>query len=307
MSDLRSMAAALGGDVVNGRDGPFILCPGPGHSAKDRSLSVAPTARDPDGFVCFSHSGNDWRVCRDHVLARLGRKSSYHDRNSNRAGSLGIFKPRPPTESPPAPAIDRSARAVAVWEAALDPRFTPVEAYLYDRGLDLPDEIAGTVVRFHPECPWRGDDGGLQRRPAMITAFRSIADDRLVAVHRTLLSDKGQKLDRRMLGPVGGAAIKIDCDENVEQGLTICEGFETGLAGRELGFRPVWALGSAGAIGTFPVLPGIDGLTILAETDDSGANAKAVRQCGNRWGAAEREVIVATPRVAGDMNDALQA
>jgi len=80
-------------------------------------------------------------------------------------------------------------------------------------------------------------------------------------------------------------------------------------------FAPVWArteksgfaLGSAGAIATFPVLPGVDALTILAETDDSGANARAARACGNRWAAAEREVIIATPRVAGDMNDALQS
>jgi hypothetical protein len=66
-------------------------------------------------------------------------------------------------------------------------------------------------------------------------------------------------------------------------------------------------LGSANAIGEFPVLDGIDALTILAETDDSGANARAVKASGNRWAAADREVIVATPRVAGDMNDAWQS
>src|SRR5436190_23746925 len=72
MNELRSMASALGGDVVKGRKGSFILCPGPGHSAKDRSLSVTPSKTDPDGFVCFSHANNDWRDCRDHVRARLG-------------------------------------------------------------------------------------------------------------------------------------------------------------------------------------------------------------------------------------------
>jgi hypothetical protein len=71
--------------------------------------------------------------------------------------------------------------------------------------------------------------------------------------------------------------------------------------------RPVWALGSAGAIAAFPVLSGIDALTMLAETDDSGANAKAIRACGNRWAKAGREVIVATPYVRGDMNEALRA
>jgi putative DNA primase/helicase len=157
-------------------------------------------------------------------------------------------------------------------------------------------------VRFHAACPW-GD--GI-RHPAMITAFRSIADDLLQAVHRTALTANGRKIGRKMLGPVGGAAIKIDADQDVEQGLSICEGFETGLAGRLLGFRPLWALGSAGAIEGFPVLSGIEALTMLAETDDSGANANAVRICGNRWVGADREVIVATPRVRGDMNDAVR-
>jgi Toprim domain len=204
-------------------------------------------------------------------------------------------------------AADRSARAVALWNSAVEPSRTRVERYLKRRALSLPDNIAGRVARYHEACPWRGDDGTIEYRPAMLTAFRTIEGDRLVAVHRTLISDDGLKLDRRMLGPVAGAAIKIDDDTDVEQGLTICEGFETGLAGRELGYRPVWALGSADAIGQFPVLAGIDALTILAETDDSGANEKARRACGNRWAAADREVLVATPRVVGDMNDALQS
>jgi hypothetical protein len=105
-----------------------------------------------------------------------------------------------------------------------------------------------------------------------------------------------------MLGPVAGAAIKVDDDTDVEQGLTIGEGFETCLAARALGFRLVWALGSAGTIGTFPVLAGIDALTILAETDKKGSNAKAAIECAARWTAADREVFLVTPP-SGDMND----
>jgi putative DNA primase/helicase len=288
MNALRSMAAALGGDVVKGRDGPFILCPGPGHSAKDRSLSVAPSATDPDGFVCFSHANDAWQDCRKHVLTRIGGRSS---------GYRETAKHQAKRQNAPA---DNSAAAVRLWGEGIDPRDTLAERFLNEqRRLDLPDDIAGRVVRFHGACIWGGE-----RRPCMLTAFRSIADDRLVAVHRTLLSDDGRKLDRRMLGPVAGAAIKIDDDTDVERGLTIGEGFETCLAGRALGFRPVWALGSAGAIGDFPVLSGIEALTILAETDDSGTNARAAKACRDRWLSAGRELIIATPRVVGDMNDA---
>ena len=49
-------------------------------------------------------------------------------------------------------------------------------------------------------------------------------------------------------------------------GIAIGEGFETCMAARQIGFRPVWALGSVGAIEDFPVLSGIECLTILGET-----------------------------------------
>ena len=57
----------------------------------------------------------------------------------------------------------------------------------------------------------------------------------------------------------------------------------------------------AGAIGAFPVLSGIDALTILANLT---RNARAVEQCGNRWCDAGREVLVVRSAV-GDMNDAI--
>jgi hypothetical protein len=68
----------------------------------------------------------------------------------------------------------------------------------------------------------------------------------------------------------------------------------------------VWALGSAGAIKHFPVLIGIEGLTILGETDDGGANFDAAEVCGNRWATAGIEVLHVEPQFAGDMKDVLR-
>jgi hypothetical protein len=69
MIDARAIAAALGGQVVGANK---ILCPGPGHSRRDRSLAVKLDAGAPDGFMCFSHAGDDWKACRDYVRSRLG-------------------------------------------------------------------------------------------------------------------------------------------------------------------------------------------------------------------------------------------
>src|SRR5262249_7694849 len=63
--DLKRIARALGGEV----SGQQVLAPGPGHSPRDRSLAVRPSAT---GLLVFSHAGDNWRECRDHVYRRLG-------------------------------------------------------------------------------------------------------------------------------------------------------------------------------------------------------------------------------------------
>ena len=66
--DLQSLARALDGEVR----GEEVLCPGPGHSATDRSLSVKPDEGAPDGFLVYSFSDDDPIVCRDYVRRKLG-------------------------------------------------------------------------------------------------------------------------------------------------------------------------------------------------------------------------------------------
>jgi RecA-family ATPase len=66
--DIRQLAAALDGEV----SGNQILAPGPGHSKRDRSLSVKPDAEAAEGFVVHSFAGDDPIVCRDHVRERAG-------------------------------------------------------------------------------------------------------------------------------------------------------------------------------------------------------------------------------------------
>src|ERR1700730_18978062 len=65
---IRSWAQALAGEV----SGRGVICPGPGHSTRDRSLSVTPCATAPSGFLVHSFAGDDPLVCIDYVRARLG-------------------------------------------------------------------------------------------------------------------------------------------------------------------------------------------------------------------------------------------
>jgi putative DNA primase/helicase len=79
MGLLHSWARALGGDVR----GDQILCPGPGHSSKDRSLSVK-IGRDGEP-LCFSHSGDDPLACKDYARAKIGMAPFEPSGNSGRS------------------------------------------------------------------------------------------------------------------------------------------------------------------------------------------------------------------------------
>src|SRR5262249_55952252 len=68
MLDLRTLRAALGGEISGGR----LLCPGPGHSGADRSLSVKLDSGAPDGFLVHSFANDDPIICKDYVRAKAG-------------------------------------------------------------------------------------------------------------------------------------------------------------------------------------------------------------------------------------------
>jgi hypothetical protein len=182
--------------------------------------------------------------------------------------------------------------ALRTWREAIDPRGTLAERYLVEqRKLDLCNDLAGEVLRWHP---------GLG---AMLALFRNILTGEPQAISRIFLDRHGRKIERKFVGPIGGAAVMLDPFNCVTHGLFVGEGVETCMAGRQWDLKPAWALGSAGAIETFPVLDGVECLTILAE--HCARNASAVEVCGCRWSAAGREVLINRSIVGKDLNDAV--
>jgi putative DNA primase/helicase len=305
--DLLTLRAALGGEI----SGRQLLCPGPDHSLRDRSMSVKLDPSAPDGFVCFSHAGDSWQDCKDYVRGRLGlpvwQPGDEQDRRVpiERMRSFDIAAIDHDAEKRHVHTAEEKARvksALKIWDEAIDPRNTLAEKYLNEqRMLDLPVSLAGTVLRFHPRCPWRDEStGDTIVVPAMIAAFCSIDDDRLTGVHRIALRPDGTKRDRRMLGVTRRAVVKLDAANDT---LAIGEGVETAMAARELGLSPAWALGSVGAITSFPVIEGVKTLIILGERGK--ASADAVAFCAPRWYAACRKVRVVMPEHGSDLNDGL--
>ena len=197
----------------------------------------------------------------------------------------------------------RIERALEIWDEAVDPRRTLVETYLGRRALVLTDALADHVIRYHRKCRWYDYDADrLILVPAMVVAMRSIATDEITAIQRTRLSPEGKKVERRMLGRAGAAAIKLDADERVADRLTIGEGVETAMTARQIGLRPTWAVGSDGAVAAFPLLDGINTLTILAENDE--ANERATEACASRWHQDGRQVLIIRPTIGNDTSTA---
>jgi hypothetical protein len=71
------------------------------------------------------------------------------------------------------------------------------------------------------------------------------------------------------------------------------------------GFRPMWATGSTALMAKFPVLSGIEALTIIADHDANGAGERAAAEVASRWREAGKETRIIVREGIGDINDAL--
>src|SRR5258708_13422664 len=67
MISLAEIAQALGGTVSAGQ----VRAPGPGHRPQDRSLSIKLSPLAHDGFVVFSHAGDDVNECPASARTKL--------------------------------------------------------------------------------------------------------------------------------------------------------------------------------------------------------------------------------------------
>lgn len=291
--DARNIAYALGGDVT-GRDRCNV--PGPGHGKLDRSLSIKIDARAPGGFVVFSHAADDPMECRDYVCEKLGLPQ--WQRGRDRRAPFVVTNGRPDHDKERLKLF-----ALRVWSAAINPRGSIVEHYLREhRGLALLDDVAGTVIRFHGSLYFDAQT----RLPGMVCLLRNIFTDEPCGIHRTFLDrNTGDKIDRKMLGVAKEAAIKFDSQNNIGAHLTIGEGVETVLSARAAGFTPAWALGSSGAVRTFPALAEIGELTVLEENDPT--SRRDVKACAKRYLDARRPVNIVKSHVGNDLNDAWRA
>jgi DNA polymerase len=202
---------------------------------------------------------------------------------------------------------DKIARALDLWNESQPLRGTPAETYLLrTRYIPRLPTAINHCLRFHPACLF-----GHERLPCLIALMRDPVTDEVTGIQRTALrvgNGRVEKIDRRMLGRAG--IVKLWPLRFATQ-LTIGEGIETTLSGMILcatqgqDLRPAWAALSAGALGSFPVLPNVARLVLLTDHDPPGEQAAAA--CTNRWHCARRIVVELKPDEPGaDFNDLLK-
>jgi len=156
------LASSLGGEA----SGNEIRVPGPGHSAEDRSLSIKVDPSAPDGFVVFSHAGDDPIVCRDHVRKLAG---------------LPSWAPRP--------GIDPIARINARVARPVAKAGSPVAIYVYAKEDGSP--YLRVVRPGFYQSHWNGLAwvSGAPKGPKIPYRLPEL----LVAEHNTVLIVEGEK------------------------------------------------------------------------------------------------------------------
>lgn len=257
--NLSDIVRQFGGVLLD--NGAQALIPGPGHSRKDRSVSLR---RLPNGRLlihCFSPK-DDWLAVRTMLRAggvAIDASSALFDASAPTPESLSSSR--------------KIARAHALWAEALPLPGTPAEAYLRARGVRLAQWPSS--LRFLPRATSLDDR---RRRPALIAAVTNV-DGVLQGVHITLLSACGQRkahvqTPRRVVGKISGGAVRLS-DGDLTRQWIVAEGLETALSASDALALPAWSALNAGNLARFTPPQGLTRLLIAADRGAAGGAAAA--------------------------------
>jgi hypothetical protein len=224
------------------------------------------------------------------VAALTGQRAERcHQASTSAEITRQIGRGRASTPDAPLVSQDNLDLADAIWRHT-QPLPAEAIAYFNKRNIDIDAVPEHGGLRFHP------------RHQCIVGRFTTATGNIPRGIWRRPLTGEKPK----SLGPMAGCVIRLWPDEAVALGLVLGEGVETTLAAATLIthrgtlLQPAWAACSAGNMESFPVLAGIEALTLLVDNDANNVGQKAAAACCARWTAAGREVTRFTPKHAGD-------
>jgi len=267
MSRLERIVAACGGILLDA--GTRALIPGPNHSPKDRSVSLAETEEGRILIHCFSPK-DDWRDVR-RALADLGLLDDEPSAIGARTRlSSSKIVAQPLNE-------ERVARARRIWDESGSLKHSAAEAYLRRRA--VPAGLwENPALRFHPSMTSLDDRA---KRPALVAAITD-AQGALQGVQLTLLSVHGTTkaavpTPRRVIGKLMGGIVRLS---DPQDELVIGEGVETMLTASDVFGVPAWAALSADNLSRVVITHTLRRLIIAADNDDAGMRAAQSLRAG---------------------------
>lgn len=290
-SDLVSIVERVGGQLYAG--GTQAAVPGPGHSRRDRSLSLR-LSDDGERVIFYSHAGDSARE----VMSYLGIEARHSDSRSSREERAKIERARE-QERRKREAEDL-AFCGAVWAGTIPLEGTPAAAYLWNRGL-VAD--GAPPLRFHPAAP-RAKTPDAGTAPALV-ALVSDFEGSAKALHLTYITDDGRKAfgdrSRLMFGATAGCAVRMS-PIGAGGTLAIGEGIETSASYELLKGVPTWSALSSSGVGNFILPAPVRHLIIAADGDSPGLSA--ARALAERLERRCKVTIDSSPE-GQDWNDVL--
>lgn len=260
-----------------------IQCPACGRGPRDRSMGVTVTFDGSAVWHCFRCEQAGARGADNRLTHRIGKPVA------------------------PLNADRRSATLELHWRAYWGRLYPPLGtglAYLQARQCAIPPDDGD--LRCSEACKHPSGYIG----PALIAQVTDVQTREPISLHRTWVCSDGSKPNidapRLLLSRhrKKNGVIRLSPDEAVISGLAVAEGIETALSVAHI-FKPIWSCIDKGNLSDFPVLDGIETLTIVADNDDPGLRAAAA--CALRWAEAGREVRIAYSPISGeDLNNLVQ-
>ncbi len=262
--------------------GAYGLAPGPGHSRRDRSLSIRPHPSDPNNVIMHSFARDHWQPIKDQLRA---------------AGILPLtgFKRAAPTRDPAAMAVAAAKKVEAEIEhAARIATWRQKARWLWRRGVPVDGSVAERYLREARgvACPLPATlrflpaDPPKYPHPALLAGFGlptepepgvlELLEEAVTGVHLTCLAADGS--GKAAVDPVR-RIIGVDVREpivlatlNDSLGLLIGEGIETTFWAHQPTGLGAWAAGTADRMPALaPFVPPLtECVTICVDADEAG-------------------------------------
>jgi putative DNA primase/helicase len=254
------------------RHGPCPVCGGTDRfrwdNEDERGTFICSKCGAGDGFrlVQLLH-GCDFATARKMVMEAAGL--------SDEESAVQPIQPQRTTAKPDK--LEWSPTAEAIWRKTQGLRGTLGETYLLSRNCMLPPK--DSHLRYLPP------DGNYP--PSLCAGVTDAITGKPLSLHFTRLAadgcgKAGTDQDRLLLKGhrKAGGVVRLWPDEAVTTSLGLAEGIESALAAAH-GFTPVWAAIDANNMAAFPVLAGIQSLTLFIDHDAAGIRAGMA--CAERW------------------------